>query len=185
MNKELIKEYADTEYPIVGDYNTHRYGNDRMNEYVQSTLADVVRLSNGVLCGFEKPSIKKDFCFHDEGAEYEFYKDLHSSEDRMKTYFFNENLKGYDELISVFKHEDERKRPCVYLWWREKGNLSKATWEWWHDKQENEVDITESDEKLILDTLVAIREGFVKRLNTWWKKYGVEHLNTWTYWADR
>ena len=29
------------------------------------------------------------------------------------------------------------------------------------------------------------RVDFEKRLSVWWKKYGDEKLNTFTYWADR
>lgn len=180
-NKELIKEYADTEYPIVGDYDTKKYGNDRMNEYVQKTLANVVRLTNGMLCGYDKPSIETRFCFHDEGPDYEFYKELRSDKEHLKSYFLSQNARGLDEVIEAFE-ENDNKIPCIYDY---KNGLCKPSYCWWGDMRDNEyVQVPDEDKKIILEMLYEIRKDFIKRLETWWKKYGAEKLNMWTYWAD-
>lgn len=175
MNKELIKEYADIDYP----------NNKPMNEWVQKDyLIEAVKLSTGVICGFEKPHVKKDFCFSDEGADYERYKELHSDDDRMKRYFFYQNLKEYDKMISIFKGEDERTEPAICTGSDPRIGTATSILRW-EEPTEYIHKLADEDIALILKTLETLRECFVKRLNTWWKKYGVEKLHTWTYWADR
>ena len=182
INKELIKEYADTEYPIVGDYDAKRYGNDRMNEYVQKKLANVIKLSNGMLCGYDKPSIETRFCFHDEGPDYELYKELMADNDRLKGYFLYHNAKGIDELIEAFEDRDSTYEPCIYDY---ENGLCRPSTAWrGPDSDKNRVKVSEEDRKAILEMLFEIRKDFIKRLETWWKKYGAEKLHTWTYWAD-
>lgn len=180
-NQELIKKYADTEYPIIGDYNTKRYGNDRMNEYVQKNLANVVQLSNGMLCGYSKPTIETRFCFSDEGPQYEYYKELCSDNNHLKSYFLSRNTKELDEMISVYENGDN-KMPCVYDY---ENGLCKPSWCWRNDEHnDNYLPINEQDTKVILEMLYEIRKDLIKRLETWWKKYGVEKLHIWTYWAN-
>lgn len=194
--KDLIKEYANRRYPICGDYDTKRYGSDRMNEYIAKTTAGAVMLDDGRICGFDKPTIKKDFCFHDEGADYELYKDLHGSEDKMKAYFFFQNLKDIDEWIDALQEDKwpvftgfyENAKGAVTLCCRNYGHLTNlSNIQEGLEKHEMEPlwsHASESDRKKCIDMLKQIRIDFEKRLNTWWKKYGVDKLHTWTYWAD-
>jgi hypothetical protein len=181
-NKNLIQKFADNEYPIKGNYNTKRYGNDRMNEYVVKTTENAILLSNGLICGFEKPSIETRFCFHDEGPQYEFYKDLMKSKEDLKSYFFFENLKDLDDMIKIFSKETEDV-PAYYDY--ENGNC-KATYigVYYGRNSESYKKLTEEDRLSILNELKEQKNAFIKRLETWWKKYGAEKLHTWTYWAD-
>lgn len=184
MSKELIQEWADNEYPKCGDYNTHRYGNDRMNEWVVKNTAEVIKLSDGKLLGFDKPRVETHFCFHDEGAEYELYKDLHASENRMKSYFMSENMKQYDELLNRLegkKDEYSTFRLCLYNY--RNGNY-KLTWMSGFNLDEYHIELNEKDLPQVLAVVKKLRADFEKRLNTWWKRYGVDKLKTWTYWAD-
>ena len=182
MNKELIKEYANNEYPIIGDYDKSRYGNDHMNEYVLKNTVEAIKLTNGMICGFEKPSIETRFCFHDEGPDYEYYKELISDKECMKHYFMDMNLKNYDELLEAFEdREDKDKVPCIYDY--ENGNC-RPSYKHWCCDDKNWKDVSEKDRDLIYNTLLKLRANFEKRLEIWWKKYGFEKLHTWTYWAD-
>ena len=171
MNKELIKEYANTDYP----------DNKSMNDYVKKGLFDVVQLSNGMLCGIGKQHINTRFCFRDEGPDYEFYKHLKENNDKMKQYFIQENIKTLDELVMTFQKLDEEKIPCVYDY---ENGLCNPSWRYWHDKDNNHIDLSDEDRELILNMLRELHKVFYKRLETWWKKYGAEKLHTWTYWAD-
>lgn len=197
MNKELIKAYADRCYPIVGDYDKKRYGNDRMNEYIAKNLADAVMLSNGIIVGIEKPSVKTEFCFADEGPAYDEYKELHSSEDKMKRYFFYENLKGLNEWIKsltedewpvitgFYSHEDGTASLCCryYDHLTSCGNIEEGLAK--HEREPNFFRGTDEDKQKCVEALKQAKVDFEKRLNTWWKRYGAKHLHTWTYWADR
>lgn len=173
MTKELIEQYANIDYP----------DNKTMNDYIKKSLFDVVKLSNGMLCGFEKSHINTRFCFRDEGADYELYKELHKDNDRMKNYFLNENTWEIDRMIEVFEDKDEHKIPAIYDY---ENGLCKPSWYYWADHRDtdNTIRVTEDDQKAILEKLYEVRKSLIKRLETWWKKYGAEKLHTWTYWAD-
>ena len=53
MTKELVKWYADLLYP----------DNQRMNDYIVKSVNEVIRTKDGYLLSFDKPTIKKNFCF--------------------------------------------------------------------------------------------------------------------------
>ena len=183
INKNLIQKFADIEYPKCGDYETRRYGNDRMNEWTVKNLYNVIELSDGTLCGFDKESIETRFCFADEGPQYEIYKNLMSNrEERLKNYFINENLKRIEQRIKVFEKEDMDIPAC----WIYEDGICKPTWL----RDDRDIDIkhkllNEQDRKAILEIYKEMKVDMIKRLNTWWKRYGADKLHTWTYWADR
>lgn len=173
MTKELIEQYADIDYP----------DNKLMNDYIKKSLFDVVQLSNGMLCGFDKPHINTRFCFSDEGPENDLYHELHQDDNRMKHYFIYQNIKELDEMIFVFENKDEHKMPAIYNY---ENGLCKPSWYYWSDviNDDNRIRVTGENQKVILETLYEMRKSLVKRLETWWKKYGKEKLHTWTYWAN-
>ena len=193
---EMIKEYANLKYPIVGDYHTKRYGNDRMNEFIVNDTIAAFKTTSGLICGFEKPRIQKDFCFHDEGPQYDLYKELNSKKDRMKNYFLYENLKEIDQQIENLQDSTSSR---VYGFYKYESGTCNLTWRYYfdltnesdiekgiekHEKEPNFIPMSESDKIQTLEILKEIRKNFEKRLLTWWKKYGFEKLHTWTYWAD-
>lgn len=186
MTKELIKEYANRQYPISGDYNTHRYGNDRMNEYIVKSTAEAIRISDDIILGFGKPSIETRFCFHDEGPQYDLYKDLHSDDDKMKAYFMRENLRRYDEYIRALENPDSIDDNAYVGFYDNKDGTASMTFRYRHNFREepNFTIATGKDKQAALEAIKQIRAAFVKRLETWWKRYGAEKLHTWTYWAD-
>lgn len=185
INKNLIQKFADIEYPKCGDYNTRRYGNDRMNEFIAKSLYNAIELSDRSICGFKKIGVETRFCFADEGPDYELYKGLMSNkEERLKNYFMNENLKSIESKIKIFNKEDEYNIPAC--WTHNEIELCEPTW----IREERDLDnhhklLNDQDRLAILEVLKEQKIDFEKRLNTWWKKYGADKLHTWTYWADR
>ena len=106
-----------------------------------------------------------------------------SEEERLKRYFFNENIKKIDEVIKVFEKKDEYYIPACWIY---KSGICKPTW--LRDDRDREINhkiLNEQDRQAILEVLKEKKEDFIKRLNTWWKRYGADKLHTWTYWADR
>lgn len=198
--KKLIKEYAGRKYPIIGDYNKRRYGNDRMNEFIVKTTAAVVQLKNGALLGIEKPRIETHFCFHDEGAEYNQFLELRSKEEKMKSYFLFENTKKIKETIADLKKSDCLFWPYVmgvcenvdktaalfyanYNSITNRGEIEEGIKA--HELAPHFLPLLDPEEKAqILRAYEKVLADFEKRLATWWKRYGAEKLHTWTYWAD-
>lgn len=146
-----------------------------------------VKLSNGWFILLKKTSIVNQFCFQDEGPEYEFYKSLINSEENMKEYFISENIEGLerkikeikgnkDDIILVRKNYEDKDVCDVFV---------ECEYERLYGYREAEKYIpTEEDKKNIINALIYQRDQFKKRLETYLKKYGTSKIKTWTYWAD-
>ena len=135
-----------------------------------------------------KPGMETRFCFHDEGPDYEHYKELTSADDKMARYFKAKNLQEFDGKIKhIEKGEEwsEDKR----VWWYTSDDNSYCRYKLYlrfYDagRDEEGTLCTDEEKKLILKGLKFARECFEKRLDAYLKRYGVSKLHTWTYWAD-
>lgn len=193
--KNLIVEYANRKYPICGDYDKYRYGNDRMNEYIVKSTAGAVLLDSGLILGFDKLSVKKDFYFPDEGVGLEICNSLSDTEKRKK-YFMRENLAGITKQIESLQADN-------FPWFtgfydNDNGTAELATMNYnqltscgiieegleKHEKIKNWHHMKESDRKKCVEVLRKIKADFEKRLESYWKKYA-QNIRTHTYWADR
>lgn len=185
--KRLIQEYADKKW----------HGDQHMIDYIVKTTTDAFVTADGKICGFDKPRIKTEFCFSDEGPAYELYKDLHSADEKMRCYFMHENLRQYDDLLERLENQGEGTE-YVGFWDNNDGTACLTFRRYWqitdcgevekglemHELEPNFYVAKGADRLKAIEVLKDIRAAFVKRLETWWKKYGAEKLHTWTYWAD-
>lgn len=167
----------------------------RMLDYERSTVSGLVRLQNGGILSFDKPSIETKFCFHDEGPDYEFYKELMKKEENLREYFIDRNLGAIDRTIETLEKPDTDCRSWYIQ--RESYSGETAPLNLWKHVRLQEWDIknhpswygdvelmSDADRKVIIAGLKIERDKFEKRLNAYLKRYGVSKLHTWTYWAD-
>ena len=73
-----------------------------MIEYFKNNFSSAVRLSNGGLLVFEKPTIDKDFCFGygmQCGTDYDDANKMASHAATSEKYFLDQNLKEFDNKI--------------------------------------------------------------------------------------
>ncbi len=199
QDKALLEEYMQE---ILKAYSE----NDKsMLDYHRKKFSGGVRLENGGIVVFDKPSIDHEFCFHDEGPDYEFYKDVTKTEDSLKDYFLQQNLDGMDEEIRAlelncdFPDGEYHSGYDCHDWYvyrvsysseREPLNVWKYVALHWSDKERHASwykdlqPMSDGDRKAIEAGLKLEREKFKKRLQTYLKRYGVKKIRTWTYWAD-
>ena len=153
-------------------------------EDIMKWYDSAVKLSDGVVL-FDHPKIKTEFCFRDEGPDYEFYKELGSDENLLRDYFIRENMDQNgiaepDENTDMYivKYAGEYRPGRVYVQfcnYPEYLNL----------RREDTIRIaTDTERSLYLAELARIRKAFRKRLDTYLKRYGTKKLHTWSYWAD-
>lgn len=172
------------------------WSDEHMLDYYEcKQFSYAVRLQNGGILKFKKPSIENRFCWADEGPSLDAYNRITSSEERLKQYFLRENLAQFDkdiEQLQSLSHDGT----TLYLQ-RESYSQTEPLnlWQWkaWSewDVQENpsqyhgdHMKMTEADRKTILEGVKHERDKFEKRLNAYLKRYGTRKLKTWTYWAD-
>lgn len=176
----------------------------RMQEYSRKECEYVVELSNGNIISLDKPRIQKDFCFG--MGMYASYTDEELEEaealaDKARTdvqYFIDQNMKQITDKIKVLKEALEGKRECYtyinYSGQPETSDLMTYTpcricdnpefdprrWQRLHAVKK----LSSDDIQLIIGGLEEVAKKFMKRLNTYLKKYGLEKLNVWTYCRD-
>ena len=189
---ELIKEYAKREWPH----------NERMADWLQKHTASALQL-NDTLLGIDKPSIEKSFGFHDEGPNYDLYKDLLKNKDKMEEYFIYRNTKDLHKIVQTLEKENCMQYPYVLGVMYLDNGTARLVWEDYshltdcgeietglkkHEKMPNVVPVVcldKEEREMIISAYKKVLADFEKRLSVWWKKYGAEKLNTFTYWADR
>ena len=175
-----------------------------MQEYARKKCEYVVELSNGNIIDIEKPRIKKDFCFGmgmyatytDE--EFEAAEDLAENARTNVEYFINENMKQITGKLDALKEALENKRE-VYTFVHYSGqpedsdlvaynsvricdNPEYAPFSWSNLQAVKK--LSSEDIQAIIDGLEEVANKFMKRLNTYLKRYGLEKLNVWTYCRD-
>lgn len=177
---------------------------ERMQEYARKQCDYVVELSNGKIIDIEKPRIKKDFCFGMgmyatyTQEEFEAAEDLAENARTNVEYFINENMKQITEKIGYLKEAlDGKKEVYTYVHYSgqpdnselvtyicvgRSGNPEWAPYRWGNLKAVNK--LSSDDIQAIIDGLEEVGKKFMKRLNTYLKKYGLEKLNVWTYCRD-
>ena len=186
---------------LISEY-VQRKNEEWPGYYKEKEIAGACSLKNGFILGRRKEGIKTRFCFHDEGPDYDFYKELKSADEKMRRYFMSENLSDFDFYIDLLKKAKakestfpkyvgaylENETKTAVLTFR---NYSDLTDEFeiekglaQHEREPNFYPLDAEEVETVLAMMEKTKADFEKRLNTWWKKYGAEKLHTWTYWAD-
>lgn len=188
----LIKEYVLKNWPT----------NEKMAKHLQKRLYSVIRL-DGTLLGINRPSIETNLAFFDEGPNYDLYKDLLKNKDKMKDYFIYKNTKELHRIVQTLEKENCMQYPYVLGVMYLDNGTARLVWEEYshltdcgeienglkkHEKMPNVVPViclSVGEREMIISAYKKVLADFEKRLSVWWKKYGAEKLNTFTYWADR
>lgn len=153
-------------------------------EDIMKWYDSAVKLADGVVL-FDHPKIKTEFCFRDEGPDYEFYKELGSDENLLRDYFIRENMDQNgiaepDENTDMYivKYAGEYRPGRVYV------QFCNCP-EYLNLRREDTIRIaTDTERSLYLAELARVRKAFRKRFDTYLKRYGISKLHIWSYWAD-
>lgn len=186
MSKETIQEY-------LNEVNEKLWADSkRMQDYVKKECSDVFKTSGGHYIVFEKPSIKKDFCFgHGQNGistqeEVEIACDNAQYARTNESYFLEENLgqfnewmemlEGQEKLYLVPQHYKPTKVACI----RSEYYFQRYEWE----KEKIFEELSQCDIEGLKKMVLNEKEKFVKRLNTYLKRYGLSKIHSWTYLVD-
>ena len=149
-------------------------------EYYKSRFATGIRFPEGEYL-FQKPRIENDFCFRDEGPEYDYYKELCNNKKLLEEHFIAHNMEQVREpeegenmyIIKDSWSTDGR----VYIRW--------ADYPFGVANDQTVREATEREEQEYRLQLKAVRAEFGKRIDKYLKRFGTSKLHIWSYWADR
>ena len=170
--------YPDT--AIGGQKVVIEYGEKRGDlEYYKSRFSTGIRFPEGVYL-FQKPRIENDFCFRDEGPEYDYYKELCNDKKLLEEHFIAHNMEQVrepkdGETMYIIK-DSWSTDGQVYIKW---ANYPYSA----YDQIVREA--TEREEQEYRLQLRAVRAEFGKRVDKYLKRFGTSKLHIWSYWADR
>ena len=153
-----------------------------IDNYTKNTAALVI---DGDKCfRFVKPSIKTEFCHPDEPMEEARKWMLYA---RTYEHFHNENIAALDNSIESLKeaHLGDLCGAFIFRDWDGLYTWGINTDRYYLRNDAQPQPMTEEQREAIINAAAIVREGFEKRLQTWWKRYGADKLRCWTYWADR
>lgn len=163
---------------------------EKMMSYLMKNCSNVYETEAGNLIEFEKQDIKKRFCFghgvngvttqEDTNSACNMAQHARTSEE----YFIKENLGWYNELKETLEEEKLFLMPQY-----SKTSICSIKTEnyFWHYERERErivETLSEKDIEGLKAMLEVEKEKFMKRLNTYLKRYGLSKVHSWTYLVD-
>lgn len=186
MSKETIQEYLE-------EVNTKVWADSKdMQEYCKKKCSDVFKSTGGYFVEFEKPTIKKDFCFgHGQNGistqeEVEIACDNAQYARTNEGYFLKENLEQFDEWMEMLNGRDK-----LYLMqnYRKTSKIACVRTEtyFWHyqwDRDKIVEELSTADIEKLKEIVLSEKAKFTKRLNTYLKRYGLSKVHSWTYLVD-
>ncbi len=199
--KELIEKYAQL------------YGGDNKKsvDYMRGAVVYVIELDDGTLYAIDKPTIKKDFCFNrDYNGMYceETERNAEAMAHHARTqesYFINQNMAGLLEQLKRFDVDSITDGDDYYLQryrykkpYAHNGQYGTDGIAWIEfvddyansDKERAEATekgfrpLTDNEIKKIIVAYKFVIEQHKKRIGAYLKRYGLNHLNVWTYYSD-
>lgn len=153
------------------------------------------KLSDGKVIMLDKPHIETHFCFGwstcGQGPEWEEACKTHNNFwNNQAEWFATENIQKFDREFPLPDLDDI----CVLAKQYNSGNIWNYYWcrEWRLDEvlsrvvgnREYMICRNEEDVDKIKRAISEHKQNFVKRLNSYLKKYGTSKLKSWTYWID-
>ena len=149
-------------------------------EYYKSRFSTGIRFPEGVYL-FQKPRIENDFCFRDEGPEYDYYKELCNNKKLLEEHFIAHNME------QVREPEEGENMYIIKDSWSTDGRVYIRWADYPFGAANGQIvrEATEREEQEYRLQLRAVRAEFGKRIDKYLKRFGTSKLHIWSYWADR
>ena len=173
------------------------YRNDpKMIDFLNKEISQVVELSNGDLVAIDKPRIEKSFCFGYSDSmydteDYDRANEMARYASESQEYFKSENMK---QLTKELEHlEKGELYTRVHYYNSPKDSKVKKIvfcsdiYHYWNLSEEQRKEytkITGNDLEIVKAAYLEEIAKFEKRLDSYLKRYGMEHIKTWSYWRD-
>ena len=180
MSKEAVAK-------LENEYKENIWkGSKSMIAYACHKISDCYETEKGYLINFEKPSIKKDFCF---GYD-DFYSNQEDADEMAahartnERYFIEKNLEEINSLIKSLESDKVYARKS----YDDSVNLRCLVFEKYlraYEFEREECDeLSGADVAGLIEMAKNERQKFEKRLGIYLKRYGLSKLNVWTYYRD-
>jgi hypothetical protein len=168
-----------------------------MQDYCNGRVNNGLILENGSIVIFEKPRIKKDFCFstdingmYSEEKTNQAVEMAHHARTNQQ-YFVDKNMKAnFGDYDQLFEYNANGVDVYTTPHYRTESRLVSLTCENYRHSEYELIKIrqgyklTTKDIEALKKMVEQEKEKFLKRLNTYLKKYGLSKVHSWTYCSD-
>lgn len=180
--------------PIFVNALIRAYG--RAEDYMFQETTNYIRLTNGMIHRFEKPRVETRFCFgHGQNgiSTEEEEKAAHEACEAMneKAGFIHANMEKYEHFDKYIESYEKDGSKIYAFCNRENGfceffNHDDMYYmhQYYWDKVDNAYELTKDEVILLKKIIIEEKTKFMKRLETYWKRFGNTKLRTWTYLVD-
>lgn len=191
IQKELLAKVR-TAYEDVWQGRNRRTGETQIDQHMVDfcvkDIAVVVPLHDGLLTVISKPRIETDFCFGysscGQGPTHkEMSEEMDGARSNLAEYFIEQNLDQFDRHYAELMVDIDF-NPIVLNGKYHSQSRSNPLRSMTTDHVADPEPTTAEDRENFRAAVKFVREGFVKRLNTYVKRYGTKTLRTWSYWID-
>lgn len=186
MSKEAIQEY-------LNEVNEKLWADSKkMQDFIAKECSDVFKTEAGYLIVFDKPRIKKDFCFgHGQNGistqeEVEIACHNAAYARTNENYFLEENLEQFEEWLKMLDGDEklylvpQHYKPTKVACIRSEYYFQRYEWE----RKKILEELSQSDIEKLKQVIISEKEKFTKRLNSYLKRYGLSKIHSWTYLVD-
>lgn len=189
MDKKVLEEYK-------GEISKVWKTDHHMIDYCCKKASAIIKLENGQLMEFEKPSIDTQFCFgysdDIDGSDRKQAMNMAKHASENEDYFKLHNLHDMKRIIERYEKEDEFDNPylthrfpdyntnIVTVVWLSEWDAKDKAWQFHNDL----TPLSDTDRKTILAAYKEELKKFEKRIDTYLKRYGLSKVRSWTYWRD-
>lgn len=163
-----------------------RHENEKWISYYDSSYQRVVKTDDEKFVKIDKPRINTSFCFGESGYDMDDAIAACRRADSDQDYFRSENLRDLDRRINLLKNGNVW---IVFGQYRDSREVSLFFSEkycgpgiWYRDDEIREV--SDGERARLLEAYEDVRASFVKRIDSYLKRYGLSKVRSWTYWRD-
>lgn len=179
---------------------TEYWQNQKMIDYCMKKAAYIVELEDGEYTIIDRPEIEKHFCFGygycgvSTEDDYQGAADMAHIAKTDQDYFIRENLKGLEESLASLKDEGNevykfvgyngqrsnthrRSFRITDVW----NNPEHKSWAWNMPEVKK---MSDQEKQALIAGYEEVKKAFIKRLNTYLKRYGLSKVRSWTYLSD-
>jgi len=164
----------------------------RMIDYCYKEAAYVIEFNGGEIATIDKPSVKKDFCYgygycgisteEDENRASRMARKAESD----TNYFIDKNM----EPLNRWTDQLTNGRYKVYIRPHYTGQTEDCKLvcyelvDPWEAAPKNSRELSQEEIDNIVNGYEEVKKAFMKRLNTYLKRYGLTKVHSWTYLSD-
>lgn len=166
-----------------------------MIEHCLKSTSRVVKV-NGMIFTTDKPTIETRFCFGYDcsSVNNDSFDNANEMAQHARTneqYFIDQNLKQIDDEIKSLKDDNVIKycmKAGAFLSQGKDNPLRHINYQrrsvWLGSNNEDYEELPQEVVNAYIDALEKDRVDFVKRLNTYLKRFGLSKIYSWSYWRD-